>query len=126
MFEFQEILQPQSILHLATQIHVQPASNRINIFSYRYITPQAGSFCTSACTHVFLEVFESVASGSDEEADKVDVGVLLLGNHHLVTHTHNRRPAEHQHHHINNNTSVRSRYDITKKCNKCVPLYNLK
>lgn len=49
--------------------------------------------CTASRT------FKSVPARADEEAHEVDVGVLLLRNHHLVVHTDDRRPATQEHVH---------------------------
>lgn len=38
--------------------------------------------------------FKSVPSRPDEESDKVDIGVLLLGYHHFVVHPYYRRPVK--------------------------------
>ena len=35
-------------------------------------------------TYIFLESFECVSAWTDEQADEVDLGVLLLRNEHLI------------------------------------------
>jgi len=39
---------------------------------------------------VLLHVLEGVSSGSNEQSNKVDVRMTVLGDHHLVTHLHHR------------------------------------